>query len=897
MIAPTSALAQNHQVRAQPTRLTVQSGASGTFTTTIYVITTNATDPVILAVGSPLPTGVVSATLDKTSFLSVTDGTATQSNATLTVQYNGSVPQSGANDIMINASGNYTYQLPVPIHSAIIWAGDTNNNLWATPGNWKGGILPSSSDNVVFPSSGARDQGTNSFTIFTNVIISTSREVGGLRFSHGDSTNDQTYSFLIQSNTTVSVTGTNGFTFLQDTVNLPGDMEVDLYGGGSLLVSNANANVALLKGFQQNSILNMGGLNSFVANVSRIGLGDFSLYPYYTTNGYYVTAGSGTNARPNRFVPQVTLAQTNFLRATYVDPENYNNPSNRNYSFTLSRTEVQATGSGTQCSFLFGRTNTFLADGIVFGASGAKCQDDTRIRFNTNTTVIPTNIMPVAYFRGADGGTNRVSVFTLADNTGPGGSGSGSKATLNLNGGYVDALVDRLYLGRDRQECQDNDTAEGTLSIAQGIFNVNTAYISSQELGNNTISVDDQGDDPSGEVYGTLNVSNTATFVVNGTLYLGYTTADPNDKRAAETGYGHLNISGGGTVAANAIQVGGVTKLSVDNDITINSGGTLVVTNGIGETNKSLNILTMNDSTLTLFVDGNKTTPYVYANNVVNGGSGNTIRLASVVNVSSFPAQLPLVAYQTASPNYSVETPAGFYGYIVNNTANKTIDVVLLNTAPAQLVWNGSPGTDWNTSSANWQGGLTFANGDMARFDDSASNPNVNVPGTIYVGGGGVLITNTALAYAFGGSGVIGGTALMQKWGTNTLTMNANSQLPINIHQGTVNGSGSLGAATVGGDASLSFSGLVNRVDSSGVTTLSSGARVANRVTVKTNMLTNMGSITNSVIVNSNASMTITAGGGVITPVPINSEVDGQLKLDGNWQSGIVNGPSGTVPH
>ena len=42
------------------------------------------------------------------------------------------------------------------------------------------------------------------------------------------------------------------------------------------------------------------------------------------------------------------------------------------------------------------------------------------------------------------------------------------------------------------------------------------------------------------------------------------------------------------------------------------AGGLLVVTNGIGDADKGLNSLTMRNSTLALFVDGDKTDEYVY---------------------------------------------------------------------------------------------------------------------------------------------------------------------------------------------------------------------------------------------------------------------------------------------
>ena len=856
-------------------------------TNQIFVVTTNTVTPVTLSVGA-LPLGVTSATLTPAnpSILGAAVG-----SATLTVTYNGNVPQTGINEIEVIAAGDLSYRLPIPIHSAKFWTGNTNNNQWSSSANWSGGTLPTVNDLVLFPSSGANDQGTNTFT---NVIVTTSREVAGIRFSHGDKDNDQTFGFEVKPGATLSVTGTNGFLLLQDTVNLTGQMDVRYFGGGALVVSNSDAEIAMLKEAGQISTLDLGRLDSFVADVRRIGLGDYRLYPYYTTNGYSIRGGTTTNSRPGRFYPQVTLAKTNFIRAASVDANGYNDPEIRDYSLTISKSESQGLGSASQFSFLFGRTNTFFMDSILFGGSVAKADADTQVRFNTDTNAIPTNVVPTIVFRGFDG-VSRMSVFSVADASSPGGSGSGTKATVNLNGGQVDALVDRLYLGRDRLESKDNDTAQGTLSISAGVFDVNTAFVSSQDQGNNMIDVEDQGADASGEVYGTLNVSTSAVFRVNGTLHLGYTTADAGDKRVAEEGNGQLNISNGGMVLASNIFVGGITKVSVNNRISITGNSQLIVTNEIGQSDKSLNTLTMSDSTLTLHVDGSKGTPYVYVGNLVTSGSGNIIKLASVVNLGTFPAQLPIIAYQSASPNFSVELPAGLFGYVVNNTANHTVDVVILNVAPATLVWNGTPGNAWDTSSPNWQAGLVFEDGDAARFDEMASNPNVTVPGTVFVGGTGVLITNQSVAYAFSGAGTIGGTAPMNKWGTNRLTLDVTSELPLTIHQGIVEGAGAIGATVVGSGSKLNFSGSINRLTTSGATTLLPGATVANTVSVEAGTLTNSGTINNNVLVRTNAIMHIPAAGKVSMNVPSTSQIDagGLLVLDGTWQNGLVNGPDG----
>jgi hypothetical protein len=241
-----------------------------------------------------------------------------------------------------------------------------------------------------------------------------------------------------------------------------------------------------------------------------------------------------------------------------------------------------------------------------------------------------------------------------------------------------------------------------------------------------------------------------------------------------------------------------------------------------------------------------------------------------------------------------LELPAGFFGYIVNNTANQTIDVVILNTPPANQVWRGSPGTLWNTADTNWAGDGIFANGDTARFDDTAVNPSVTLGETVYVGGFGVLVTNDALPYTISGgaSDFIGGTAPMNKWGTNSLAINARSQLPLTVHEGSV--LGSLGTAEIGStlvtsNGTLDFAGKIARLVSSGNTTLSSGAEVVAGVDVNDGILSNSGVIKGGFNVDggevsvSSSGRIVRSTGGTDTIDP-----DASVLLNGVWENGAT---------
>src|SRR5207244_9440694 len=123
-------------------------------------------------------------------------------------------------------------------------------------------------------------------------------------------------------------------------------------------------------------------------------------------------------------------------------------------------------------------------------------------------------------------------------------SGSNDKTTVNLGGGgSVDALVDRLYLSRDRINSAGQN-AQSSLLLGAGTFDVNTAILGYQGEGSHTNTAYCEG---------TVTVTNTAVFKVNSELVLGYTTAPAADPTANEDAgnngtWGRINLGPGGTV-------------------------------------------------------------------------------------------------------------------------------------------------------------------------------------------------------------------------------------------------------------------------------------------------------------------------------------------------------------
>src|SRR6185503_3376270 len=130
-----------------------------------------------------------------------------------------------------------------------------------------------------------------------------------------------------------------------------------------------------------------------------------------------------------------------------------------------------------------------------------------------------------------------------------------------------------------------------------------------------------------------------------------------------------------------------------------------------------------------------------------------------------------------------------FAGYISNNVANNSVDLVITN-GPPSIKWvgysTGSPNSSWDTFTANWAtlGGspTLYADGSFVRFDDSASNGVATL--NVNPNSAGITVSNNSLAYTFNGSGYLTGPNGLLKQGPGTLTLD---NLAANDFSGGVN--------------------------------------------------------------------------------------------------------------
>jgi autotransporter-associated beta strand protein len=882
-----------------------------------------------------LPAGVT-ATLQDTNGVPLTSITGS-SNVWLALNTT-NLPE-GIYTFTVDATGTdtngntVTNFFPFVVQSAFIWnaqgagiASFNRSNNWAGATNWVGGVAPGTGDDVVFSDAGSQTNVFSGGLAFTNVGITANTTISSLRFSQSvftnlTSTNGEFHTLWISPNTTLSVTGAVGFSLLRDYVpefgfSPDGSMGVGIGGtNGTLVVSNASANFAVLIPGSINPSLSMSNLGTFAAVVNRFGVSDYQLYPNYLAMNQGYNGGrtvDNYSGLPRRFWSTVQLARTNIIKALYHDPNNYTNEFTRGYALSLQNNEQGGNGSSVNTFFSLGVSNTFLADSVLFiGANSASGNGGGTKFFQTRGSS--------AYFRGTNGG--RMTIMAFSDDGGTNEASSNVKSTTDFwvgSSNYVDILADQFYVARDRTMIASNQTpnVQGDVTVGYGNVNVNTAILGFQEHSNKIDWTTLDGASPYlNYCEGRLVLTNGGTgfsnvFRVNGNLTLGF-TADINPVSSAQqfNTFGRITIYSNVTlIASNIICDGGLNFYDDShrqNSITINQGGNLVVSNTAGFPNLGasdfsaadprgmpLDTLTLGGGgVLTLQVDPTRTNVFVRSL-LTPGIIPGVLRVAKLTGVTSYPAEIPVISYQgTATPFLNADVSAlgaGFFGYVLNNAANHTVDLFIATNAPNNLVWTGSTGNNtWDTNSFNWVpvgGGAAtnFHTGDIVTFNDSSSFTNVIIADSVVPGqtGAGVTISNSAEGYVFSG-GTIAGTALVVKQGTNSLEFDATEQGPINVTAGSVVNGGSLGVGTLG-TTTISSNVFLNCVGAiNGGLTSTGGVVVASAGTINGPVSVQGGYLDNSGTINTTANQLMSFA---------NCTVTNELSANINIGAGVGNG-------
>jgi fibronectin-binding autotransporter adhesin len=703
---------------------------------------------------------------------------------------------------------------------------DTN---WSTAANWTPGGAPSG--NVFFGDpTGVADATVNSF-----VDSSFGGTITGLL-----TTNVTTHqNILIGSGFTLHISGAAG---LQATNGGGASGQVPITTisgpGAAIVVNNASANI-------------FAGING----ASGVGPQTLDLSGLDTLHftGARMLSGVGTVSATPRCSGVLFLAKTNVITLTGTAPQVYVGENSQN--------------TGNASALNLGQTNTIFADSLTVGSdkqSTGGSVGTSIIRFNSIFAGTGAGV----YFRGHDG-TSPMTSWDLAEGLGNTGGSTAPKGNIDFTGGSVDARVSYIQLSRPSPASSGSPTAISTLTFEAGIINVDTI--------SNAITIAGSIGNPAAT--GTINVNNNGT--TNGVLIVNNALVLATKNAGGGTSTGTLNVNGG-TVQANNILAGAGGNAT----ISLNSG-TLIVTNNAGTPAAPLGTLNLaNSGTATLQLSVAGAVAEMNTTNL-NVGGAVTVNIGALPVITSYPKQFPLIGYVSfpGTFNFTLGTlPSGspaYQGYISNNVANNSIDLVLTNgpTVTAVFQWTGAANGNWDFTSVDWKllgSPLTYSNTSLVLFDDTTAVTNVNL--TTNLSPGGVTVTNNANIYTFAGSGALIGSSGLTKSGTSTLLIanSGNNQFSggVTINNGTLQfGNGGSSGNLPSGDSVLNNGSLVFNLSN-------------------TNSLLGIVSGTGSLVQNGSGVLMLSASNTYSGPTTVNN---GTLIVDGSITgAGTVTSVAGT---
>ncbi len=522
------------------------------------------------------------------------------------------------------------------------WAGLGADLNWSTAGNWTNGA-PTAASDTFFGADGVVGD-----TATINNIVSANLTVRSLNYLHQNLGNTLIHNTQIADGATLTVSDalstTNMFFVGTGTNTTSGTTTTTTISGmGGILSVNAPTGCIVVRN---------GGLTMYggAARLDMSSLGTFT-----TSVKQMLLAGDGTNAEVggagtgNRYKDRascyVLMAQTNIL--------------------TLSATSVpglifaNGIGNGAPGSTLkLGFTNAIFSDGGML-LGGPK----------SGVSLVDFNVAgSAAYFRNT-AGTGPQNYWGIGDPVAGYGQG-GMSCTLDFTQGTVDAWVNQVVVGRSYREARKIQTSSGTLKMAAGKLVANSMLIGYDYV------------DYRAGIKGTVEISGTAELVVSNAMTLGrFRNADITNGFSLAK----LDIRDGGSVKV----YGGLTSSftdpnNCDSELSVVSGS-LQVKGAVGP----FFSVDLNNSTLTLDIS-TALSPTTALCNVTNLTTASPITL-NLAGVIPSVGQFPLIRYATLVSGAAGDDITGFTlppyvkGYLSNNVANSSIDLVVTNVADSNL--------------------------------------------------------------------------------------------------------------------------------------------------------------------------------------------------------------------
>ncbi len=299
---------------------------------------------------------------------------------------------------------------------------------------------------------------------------------------------------------------------------------------------------------------------------------------------------------------------------------------------------------------------------------------------------------------------------------------------------------------------------------------------------------------------GTQTLNGYNTFTGTNAVLAGTLLVNGTNQPQLTTVFANATLGGTGVINGPVtVNTGGILSPGM------NSAGTLTINGNLTNTTPTLNY-TLSSSpagandrinlTGTLALNGVQTFNFNLANNVLGAGTYDLIEGAnnSVQTGASFASNLPGNTRQNIS--FSAASPGSNPSYV---------RLVVAGSATS-LLWSGTNGSSWDTSTVNWLDGGNadqYYNLDAVTFDDTSTNGIVSLAANVQPES--LLVNNNSLPYTFGGPGALAGSGPLTKMGSGTLTINTtNSSFTGNIVLAA--GTLALGSSTSIGSGNLTIS-------------------------------------------------------------------------------------------
>ncbi len=621
------------------------------------------------------------------------------------------------------------------------WTNSVTDINWSAGINWSGNGAPGILDTAQFGSTGAATTPGE-----VNCIVNANTTIKSLYFynTNGLLSHDIRIADGVTLSFTNTTTGYAIWSHANDAaITDTGTQLTNIISGpqGSIVINSVaypGAYVASYAGGTDvRALLDMSDLGSFTA---------------YLTRFYVAPTGGGTSGI-NRESGTVKLARTNLIYSSFIGP------GGRGILIGLNNNNPAPGGT-----LELGQTNAIFSDtGMDVGMRRA---NDSRLYFN------PSFVNPTAYFRNRTGGRQGVWWIGSSEEVSFNAAGGGyAQGTVDFSGGTVDALVDQIVIGRCATNLAYPTGGRGFLKLTAGTINAMN------------ITNGDQNKDNDPSAVGQVDVGGTAQLIVNTSWQLGNFKAPRSGDSLSSAVLNVGTIGGGG----GSVEVGGPITTTRDpantdssSEIHIVNTGSLKARGTVGP----LNTLELSNGTLTLDYGAAAptTTPVCLTTNLNTAPSSRLNVLGT-----SFPStgQFPLIQYTSwASGSFSdfstLTIPGPVGGYISNNVANSSIDLVVTNVLIT--TWTGrTNGVNtgvWDINATpNWkdQNGTTStyqqpsATGNPVIFDDSAPGTTTVDLTTSSLAPISLTVANSSLTYTFSGSGRVTGITSLTKNGSGSL--------------------------------------------------------------------------------------------------------------------------------